>query len=402
MARNEEKAQLMLNKWVTMKEQFNSGQAAERRPFLATDCSSLADCEKWRMQIVREVTKKVAAIQNAGLGEHKIRDLNDNINKLLREKGHWQRRIRDLGGPDYNALEPKALDAEGRPLPGGGGYRYFGAARDLPGVKELFEAPPPQKKRRTRGDMMRNVTPDYYGFRDDDDGGALKAQEAAVERPRVEEARQAELAARAERRARNDGAESSDDDPLDEPALLDGIRRATDASAQAFEEVMGGGGAQDLAGRKRALLEALGADDDLRPAAAAPAPAAPVAPPVSEAPPVALRPADATARPSTGGFSEHGDDAPAAAPAAAPAKPPKKPAAKPAKAPAAAPPAPAPEPAVPAPEPAAEPAPAAAPKWTVGEVNKMTVPKLKAALTELGLATDGLKKVLKERLLAAL
>ena len=46
MARNEEKAQLMLNKWVTMKEQFNSGQAAERRPFLASDCSSLADCEK--------------------------------------------------------------------------------------------------------------------------------------------------------------------------------------------------------------------------------------------------------------------------------------------------------------------------------------------------------------------
>ena len=382
MARNEEKAQLMLNKWVTMKEQFNSGQAAERRPFLATDCSSLADCEKWRMQIVREVTKKVAAIQNAGLGEHKIRDLNDNINKLLREKGHWQRRIRDLGGPDYNALEPKALDAEGRPLPGGGGYRYFGAARDLPGVKELFEAPPPQKKRRTRGDMMRNVTPDYYGFRDDDDGGALKAQEAAVERPRVEEARMKELAARAERRARNDGAESSDDDPLDEPALLDGIRRATDASAQAFEEVMGGGGAQDLAGRKRALLEALGADDDLRPAAA-PAPVAAPAPPVSEAPPVALRPADATARPSTGGFSEHGDDAPAAAPA--------KPVA-----------APAPEPAAAEPEPAAEPAPAAAPKWTVGEVNKMTVPKLKAALTELGLATDGLKKVLKERLLAAL
>ena len=112
MARNEEKAQLMLNKWVTMKESFNSGQAQERRPFLASDCGSLADCEKWRMQIVREVTKKVASVQNAGLGEHKLRDLNDTINKLLREKGHWQRRIRDLGGPDYNALEPKALNVE--------------------------------------------------------------------------------------------------------------------------------------------------------------------------------------------------------------------------------------------------------------------------------------------------
>ena len=25
-------------------------------------------------------------------------------------------------------------------VPGDGGYRYFGAARDLPGVRELFEA----------------------------------------------------------------------------------------------------------------------------------------------------------------------------------------------------------------------------------------------------------------------
>ena len=50
-----------------------------------------------------------------------------------------------------------------------------------------------------------------------------------------------------------------------------------------------------------------------------------------------------------------------------------------------------------APEP--EPAAAAAPKWTTAEVNKMTVPKLKAALTELGLDTSGLKAVLKGRLM---
>jgi len=37
----------------------------------------------------------------AGLGEFRIRDLNDEINKLLREKGHWEVRIRELGGPDY-------------------------------------------------------------------------------------------------------------------------------------------------------------------------------------------------------------------------------------------------------------------------------------------------------------
>lgn len=37
----------------------------------------------------------------AGLGEFRIRDLNDEINKLLREKGHWEYRIKELGGPDY-------------------------------------------------------------------------------------------------------------------------------------------------------------------------------------------------------------------------------------------------------------------------------------------------------------
>ena len=107
--------------------------------------------------------------------------------------GKWGHKWKDCRAPGGGASkeQAQALDAEGRPLPGGGGYRYFGAARDLPGVKELFEAPPPQKKRRTRGDMMKNVTPDYYGFRDDDDGGELKAQEEAVERPRIEEARAA-------------------------------------------------------------------------------------------------------------------------------------------------------------------------------------------------------------------
>lgn len=35
------------------------------------------------------------------LGEQRIRDLNDEINKLLREKAQWERRIIELGGPNY-------------------------------------------------------------------------------------------------------------------------------------------------------------------------------------------------------------------------------------------------------------------------------------------------------------
>jgi hypothetical protein len=34
---------------------------------------------------------------------------------------------------------PRITDADGRVVSGGGGYLYFGAARDLPGVRELLE-----------------------------------------------------------------------------------------------------------------------------------------------------------------------------------------------------------------------------------------------------------------------
>lgn len=66
------------------------------------------------MQIIREIAKKVAQIQNAGLGEFRIRDLNDEINKLLREKRHWEAQIKELGGPDYSRVGPRMLDHEGR------------------------------------------------------------------------------------------------------------------------------------------------------------------------------------------------------------------------------------------------------------------------------------------------
>jgi len=158
-----------------------TGREKERRPFLASECSELHKAEKWRMQILREVARKVAQIQNAGLGEFRIRDLNDEINKLLREKGHWEVRIRELGGPDYSRVGPKMMDHEGKEVPGNRGYKYFGAAKDLPGVRELFEKEPPPPPRKTRAELMKDVDADYYGYRDDDDG-VLAPQEAEAER----------------------------------------------------------------------------------------------------------------------------------------------------------------------------------------------------------------------------
>ncbi len=50
-------------------------------------------------------THSLFITSTAGLGEFRIRDLNDEINKLIREKSHWQERIRELGGPDYFVRE---------------------------------------------------------------------------------------------------------------------------------------------------------------------------------------------------------------------------------------------------------------------------------------------------------
>ncbi|CAO1429540.1 unnamed protein product [Diamesa tonsa] len=167
MARNAEKAMTTLARWRAAKE--TEAGKNERRPYLASECSDVSKCEKWRIEIIREIAKKVAQIQNAGLGEFRIRDLNDEINKLLREKRHWENQISALGGPHYRRYGPKMFDAEGREVPGNRGYKYFGAAKDLPGVRELFEQEPPPAPRRTRAELMKEVDAAYYGYMDDDD-----------------------------------------------------------------------------------------------------------------------------------------------------------------------------------------------------------------------------------------
>ncbi len=110
--------------------------------------------------------KKVADIQNAAQGEHKLREINDEINDKIKEKERWEDRIRELGGPDYKKIAPSMFDAEGSVLPGSEGYRYFGAARDLPKVRELFQKEPAGPPKKSRAELYKKINYDYYGFRD--------------------------------------------------------------------------------------------------------------------------------------------------------------------------------------------------------------------------------------------
>lgn len=69
MARNEEKAMNLFNKWQTYKTEFHS-KSSNRRPLVASECDSAGDAEKFRREIIRDLTKKTALIANASLGNY--------------------------------------------------------------------------------------------------------------------------------------------------------------------------------------------------------------------------------------------------------------------------------------------------------------------------------------------
>lgn len=170
MARNSEKAMSTLSRWRKLQEDRHENK---KRPYLASLCSDLKEAEKWRKEILQEINNLVLLIQNSELGECKIRDMNDQINKLIREKRHWEKRILELGGHNYLKTTDNHSEFGSR------SYKYFGAAKDLPGVRELFAQPEKNATKRTKAEIMKCIDCDYFGFRDEDDGIIVPLEEKA-------------------------------------------------------------------------------------------------------------------------------------------------------------------------------------------------------------------------------
>lgn len=64
MARNSEKAMTALARWRQLQLKEQGKLRVERRPHLASEETNVKKAEKWRYQVVREVAKRVAQIQN--------------------------------------------------------------------------------------------------------------------------------------------------------------------------------------------------------------------------------------------------------------------------------------------------------------------------------------------------
>ncbi|KAJ2932854.1 hypothetical protein H1R20_g4242, partial [Candolleomyces eurysporus] len=183
MARNEEKAQSMLYRFrEAQAAELGLGTRADRRPRVPATCKSLRDCERWRGEILREISRKVSKIQDAGLTDYEVRDLNDEINKLLREKRNWENQIIALGGANYKR-NVAMLDEDGKEVPGTKGYKYFGRAKDLPGVRELFQSQKKEVEEENQAlahyKRFMNQGPQYYGDLDESSGKLLQFERAA-------------------------------------------------------------------------------------------------------------------------------------------------------------------------------------------------------------------------------
>jgi pre-mRNA-splicing factor ISY1 len=117
-----------------------------KRPFTTTGVTLLKEAEFWRQDIIKELVERVENIADrnflfnlANLDNFRCREWNDIINKLMKEKTQWEQKIKELGGPDYLKKTNLLTSLGGVTVPGTKGYMYFGQAKYLPGVKELFE-----------------------------------------------------------------------------------------------------------------------------------------------------------------------------------------------------------------------------------------------------------------------
>ncbi|KAI0557303.1 pre-mRNA-splicing factor ISY1 isoform 1 [Gracilaria domingensis] len=174
-----------------LRSQQGTPGSRQRRPYLSTLCDDVDEAEKWRLQVLSDIRRLAEEIQNPGLDDERVRELNDNINKLLRERGHWERRIRFLGGRDYGR---RKLQAVGEDVVEHNGYFYFGEAKRLPGVKELLatkeqrrrEALDDEGLQRRMKELYNRVNDEYYGKKDEEnDADLLKIEEKAEHEARA-------------------------------------------------------------------------------------------------------------------------------------------------------------------------------------------------------------------------
>ncbi|CAG9473564.1 unnamed protein product [Plasmodium vivax] len=181
MARNVEKGRSMLNQWLKAKE-LSEQKSFFKIPKRVNEVEDLETAVSCRRHIIKEICNKIKEIQNYSLSDQHIRELNDQINKLISIKNKWEIRIIELGGPDYQTESNTLINAHCSELKGNNNYKYFGAAKNLKGVKELLLKESDDrkkfilKKKKENRFFDKHVNIHYFGYCDDQNEMLLREE----------------------------------------------------------------------------------------------------------------------------------------------------------------------------------------------------------------------------------
>lgn len=169
MSRNKEKSQSMLHRYYQQQMAASSSLigGADIRPRNVRSVTTIRECEKWRHDLIREVSRKITKIQDPLLTEAQIIELNDEINTLMRQKYAWEHHLVSLGGPNYLGKHVPGVSHTGMQFEPNG-ERYYGRAKDLPHVRELLDA---RETMRAEAEglqvelmLPKNLSAEYYGM----------------------------------------------------------------------------------------------------------------------------------------------------------------------------------------------------------------------------------------------
>lgn len=160
MSRNKEKANSTLNRYQAQisREAGVLDSDPNLRPKYVQSVESIPQAERWRTTIVTEISVKLTKINDPTIPEFEVRELNDSLNKLHREKRAWEHHIKQLGGNDYINFGGKTQRISVK------GTRYFGRARELAEVKQMLKGT--AKPEVTKKDEAKEPGLEYYGVFD--------------------------------------------------------------------------------------------------------------------------------------------------------------------------------------------------------------------------------------------
>ena len=138
----------------------------QNRPKYVQKVQSIPQAEIWRNIVLGEISSKLTQINDTQTSDARLRELNDALNQLFKEKRSWEYHIKNLGGNDY-IHNTKDMINSGVNV---AGWRYFGRAKELPDVKTMIEEKKRQNKRGNGGeskDLDKRLDDYYYGKQKD-------------------------------------------------------------------------------------------------------------------------------------------------------------------------------------------------------------------------------------------